>query len=1177
MLTAQHWRAALLVVFGIAACAQNSQPTPPPKGPAADSGAGSKVNMPMVREGPPKPSRSSRGQPSLRPDNLRCEYYSQARGIDIPQPNLSWELVDTGQHRSQRQTAYEVRVATSQQLIDHGRPDLWDSGKVESDATVQVAYAGKPLITAEQCFWQVRVWDQDGLASPWSKPAGWTMGVMEEKDWHAQWIGPEQGPGPRQRLGIGYHAKEAKSLDETKWVQIDLGTGVPIDRLVLWPVRNHLEYALFGFPPRFKVEVSDDPDFRNAWLFVDNTASDFVCPLSGPVTFSSGEAAPMARYVRVTATRLYPRRDGVGCFALAEVEVESGGKTLGRGCKVSALDSVEAHGWTMPALTDGATPSGRSTVLMRKEVTVARKVKRATAFVSGLGQYEFTIDGRKVGNAFITPGWTQYIKTCLYDTYDVTDQLNSPPPRATGAASGVHALGLRLGTGMYDMIDDTRSAQQQRGHGAHRAYLQIDVDYTDGSYAVIVTDPTWRWRDGPTTYSGVFGGEDFDARLEPQGWDTPGFDDRKWSDAVTVKPLEPWGGSRAAAGGPPVPSSPETPTMRLAGLSRGSPPIALHGTRTPVGTSTPKENTVVYDLGQNAPYIPRLTLRGRRGTTVQLWPAEVRRPDGTIDQTTMRGGKHISYTLRGGGGADEVYWPRFWYVGSRYWQATATDPSGKPIDPAPIIQKFEGLLVYSDSTGAGTFECSDDLFNKTNDLILWAMRSNMASIITDCPHREKSGWLEQIHLNAPGLMYNFDMAPLFRKTMEDMGDAQQDDGMVPTMAPEYFIYDHGYRDSIEWGGACIYLPGYVARWYGESTLIARHYDHMSRYMAYLSTLAKDNIISTGLGDWDGFGPDKRTPVALTDTAYYYLAATTMEDFAGRLGRTEEQRKWHALAALIRDSFNKHFLDTTPTPTPTAADTDANAAPATPGGKYATGSQSCQATALDLNLVPDNLRPAAMQRLLDDIEAKDFAISCGEVGHPSLLRVLMKAGRSDLIYRIHHQSDRPGYGYQLAKGATTLTEAWDASPISHNHFMLGHIMEWFYAGLAGIRPDDPHMPDSADITHDMASPDPDAWGFKHFIIRPEPVDEITWAKATYHSIRGPISSEWHADGETFTLAVAVPPNTEATIYLPAESLDDVRESGRRLVRAEGVVSFALDQGRAVIRVGSGRYSFEAKPR
>jgi hypothetical protein len=309
-------------------------------------------------------------------------------------------------------------------------------------------------------------------------------------------------------------------------------------------------------------------------------------------------------------------------------------------------------------------------------------------------------------------------------------------------------------------------------------------------------------------------------------------------------------------------------------------------------------------------------------------------------------------------------------------------------------------------------------------------------------------------------------------------------------------------------------------------------------------------------------------VALTDTAYYYRAAVIMRTFAHQLGRTDDAAKWRTLAGAISESFNRHFLAKD-----SGADVDANTATASTLGKYATGSQSCQATALDLDLVPDNFKAAAMQRLLEDIEAHDYAISCGEVGHPSLLRVLMQAGRSDLIYQIHHQSERPGYGYQLAHGATTLTEAWDASPISHNHFMLGHIMEWFYAGLAGIRPD---PPGSGDADEDPAgAKSSGSWGFKHFIIRPEPVEDISFAKATYHSIRGPISSEWHTDGDTFTLAVTVPPNTEATIYVPAASLEDVKESGGRLVRAQGVVSFALDQGRAVIRVGSGRYSFETK--
>jgi alpha-L-rhamnosidase len=1035
---------------------------------------------------------------------LRCEYSVEPLGVDVPHPRLSWELAvarsaDGSWPRGQRQTAYQVCVASSEALLREGCPELWDSGKVVSGDTIQVVYAGRELASAQRYWWRVRVWDQDDRPSAWSASATWTMGLLKPADWQAQWIGVVDRVGPSERKGIGYHAAEARSVDETKWVQVDLGRPVDIERVALWPVRNHGGAVTFGFPVRFRVEATDDPNGGRYSVLADESGGDAVCPREGAVVIPC--AGVKARYVRVTATRLWPRADGVGCFALAELEVDAAGRNMARDAPVVAADTVEQWGWAQAALTDGVRGAEPSTLRLRREFQVEQAVTRATAFVCGLGQYELTIDGRKVGDAWLTPGWTQYGRTSLYDTYDVTGLLTT----------GAHCLGLYLGNGMYNMEDDARGAQQQRSSGALKVICQIEMETADGTRMRIKTDASWQAAPGPTTYSGVFGGEDYDARREQPGWDQPGCVAAGWQPALVVR----------------------GPGGRLAGLSQSAPPLVVSAVRTPVKRAEPKPNVVVYDLGQNAPYIPRVTVDGVAGTTVRLWPAELLKPDGTVDQTSIRPGKLVSYTLRGGG--TETWWPRFYYVGSRYWQGGGTGADGRPVPVAPVVQRLEGLLVHSAAPPVGEFACSDELFNRTRDLIVWAMRSNLASVITDCPHREKSGWLEQIHLNAPGLLYSFDLVGLFRKTLADMADAQQSNGMVPTMAPEYFIYEGGFRDSVEWGGACVYLPGYLARWYGDTTSIERYYDTMRRYVDYLGTRAQDHILSCGLGDWNGYGPDPRTPVALTDTAYYYLAVRTLAEFAGTLGKAAEQQRLQELGAAIRAAFNRAHFDAAT-------------------GKYAGGAQSCQATALDLGLVPAGYEAAVLAQLVADVEAQDYAVSCGEVGHPSLLRVLAAQGRADLIYRMHHQSRRPGYGYQLARGATTLTEAWDASPISQNHFMLGHVLEWFYGGLAGIQPD------------------PAGVAFGRILIRPEPVAGVTAARATYRSVRGLIGSDWRQDEGRFTLQVTIPPNCTATVAVPGTRLEDVQEGGRAAEGAAGVQFLRCEAGRVLFRVDSGRYTF-----
>jgi hypothetical protein len=731
---------------------------------------------------------------------------------------------------------------------------------------------------------------------------------------------------------------------------------------------------------------------------------------------------------------------------------------------------------------------------------------RAFVHVCGLGQYVLTLDGERVGEDWATPGWTQYSKTCLYDTYDVTRAF-------AGGGGAAHCLALHVGGGMYDMRSDTRGSQQTNSSGDRKAILELHLEYADGSREVLGTDSSWRVRAGAETYCGVFGGEDFDARALDPRWNRVGFDDRAWERAREVEP----------------------PKGRLFGLSRAAPPIRTIETRGARAITEPKPGVLVLDLGQNAPWVPELVVRGAAGSAFRLWPAEVLAADGTVDQQTMRSGKRTTYVLRGG--AEETWHPAFWFCGARYWQAEAFGPDGKPLDARSLLVGFRAHLVHTSSTPVGEFTCSNSLFVRTRELIEWALRSNMVSIITDCPHREKSGWLEQIHLVAPGMTFTYDMLPLFRKTMSDMRDAQLDDGMVPTTAPEYFVYEGGFRHSVEWGGACFFLPRIVRDTYGDSRFLAEYYPTMSRYLAWLEKQAPEGLLDGGLGDWDG-GFNPRTPIPLTGTAYYHLGIEVLERIARDLGKQDDVRRLGALAEKVRAKFVATYLD-----------------PAT--GKLARGSQASQAIALDLGLVPDQYQARAFERLLEDVAAGDYAVNCGEIGHPSMLRVLADHGRSDVVFRMHNMSDRPGYGWHLTHGETTLTETWNCGPISHNHFMLGHILEWFYRDVAGLRAD------------------PERPAFEHFFVRPDAfVGDLTWAHARYDSIRGRITVDWKLEGERVLLDVVVPPNTTASIELPTAHPESVLESGGPAASARGVTAAGVIAGRARFEVVSGRYRFDA---
>jgi hypothetical protein len=550
----------------------------------------------------------------------------------------------------------------------------------------------------------------------------------------------------------------------------------------------------------------------------------------------------------------------------------------------------------------------------------------------------------------------------------------------------------------------------------------------------------------------------------------------------------------------------------------------------------------VYDFGQNASMMPRLRVRGAGGTSVTMIPAELLKADGAVDRGSVGGGEAgWRYTLAGRP-EGEAFFPRFFYHGSRYLQVERASPAGAAL---PEIESLESVVVHSDSPPAGEFACSSELFNRIRALVRWAQRSNLAHVITDCPHRERLGWLEQYHLNGPSLRYETDLTRLYAKGFADMADAQQPNGLVPDIAPEYVVFDGGFRDSPEWGSALILAAWQHYVWTGDDGPLIRNYESMKRYVAYLARRAQGDIVGHGLGDWYDLGPKppgyaQLTPIALTATAIYYEDVGALARIAARLGRPADAKRYEEDASRVKDAFNRTFFD------PAAS-------------VYATGSQTAQAMPLVLDLVPEGHRALVLEALVRDVRARGNGTTAGDVGYRYVLRALADGGRSDVIYDMNHQSDKPGYGYQLARGATSLTEAWDADPrSSQNHFMLGQIMEWFYGDLAGLAPD-PGFP-----------------GFGRVRIRPQPVAGITWARAAYASPRGRVAVAWRAEGGAFLLDVELPPNMSAEVWLPDADEGGVREGGAGLGAAPGVRFLRQDGGRAVLAIGSGRYAFSVLP-
>jgi len=627
--------------------------------------------------------------------NLRCEYRENPLCIDTPRPRLSWQLENANvkPERGIKQTAYQVLVASSEKLLKKDTGDLWDSGKVASDQSVHVEYAGKPLESRMPCYWKVRIWDQGGKVSEWSRPAFWSMGLLTPEVWNAKWIAavakvPSHG-------GIGYHAAEAARDDDEKWVQVDLGKSVTIQRVVLHALNHGIAanpVKGFGFPLRFRVEVADDVDFKTSKVIANQITADYPNPGHSAVPLNADGV--MARYVRITATKLWNRQSGGNpyCFALAQLEVISAGKNVAVKAVVTAKDSVETSEWAKVNLTDGLRSSAHpgiqlqgevadlkpsATIQLRKEFALDKQIKHAVAYVCGLGFYELSLNGQKVGDRVLDPGWTNYRKTCLYATYDVTAQL----------VRGQNALGVMLGNGMYN-IPGGRYAKFNGSFGSPKVILQLYVEYVDGTSKIVASDESWTWAPSPIVFSCIFGGEDYDARKELPGWDKVGFDNSLFTPVVVV----------------------EGPGGKL--VSQAAPPIKVMREYKPVKITQPKPGVWVYDFGQNCASMPRLTVKGPAGASVRMTPGELLQDNGLVSQDSCGGPAYYTYTLKGAG--IETWAPRFFYFGSRYLQV---ETSGHDGAAAPEVAELVSQFVHSSAKTVGSFSCLNELVNRIHDLI----------------------------------------------------------------------------------------------------------------------------------------------------------------------------------------------------------------------------------------------------------------------------------------------------------------------------------------------------------------------------------------------------------------------------------------------------------------------------
>jgi len=1069
-------------------------------------------------------SRAAGADSAIQPAELRCEYRVDPLGIDAREPRLSWILVASAGARGVVQKAYQILVASSAEGLAADRGDLWDTGRVESDQTVLVPYAGKPLVSHQACFWKVRTWTGANELGPWSPPARWSMGLLEPGESQAQWIGrdetePTPVPLPANWIWLpGGKPKASAPLGKAYFRhRLEIPAGATIARATAWMTADN-EFQLYVGSRK----VGEGRNFHQ--LSEVNLAPHLQ---------------PGVNLVTVVASNIGPTPNPAGLLGRVLIEFRQGPPIDLRTDATWRCADNEVAGWQDAAFDDsgwamaqdlgenGVKPWGPVAPaaervlparLLRREFTVDKPLRRATAYVCGLGLFELQVNGEKAGDHVLEPALTEYDKRAAYVTFDVTKQLKSGP----------NALGVMLGNGRY-YAPRAAVPAPTRSFGYPKLLLHLRLEYADGTVGQIVSDPTWKLSTaGPILANNEYDGETYDARREMNGWSRPGFNDSAWQKPAVV----------------------EGPAGRL--VAQMAEPLRVTEVLKPKSIKEIQPGVFVVDMGQNMVGRCRLKVRGPAGTQVRLRHAETLLPDGNLYTANLRGAKATaSYTCNGQG--EEIYRPRFTYFGFRY-----VEISGFP--GKPDLDTLSGEVVHDDVRAAGEFRCSNPLLTRIHQNIRWGVRGNYRSMPTDCPQRdERQGWLGDRSAECKGESYLFDIAALYSKWLNDIEDTQKESGSLPDVAPSYWPI---YSDNVTWPATFVIAPDMLYQQYGDTAPIARHYAAMKKWVAHMSGFMKDGIQPKDrYGDWcvppesaeliHSKDPARKTSAEVMGSTYFYYVQMLLGRYAELLGKPEEAQQFRRQAAELNQAFNARFYKAQE-------------------GIYDNGTQTSCVLPLAFGMVPKDEQGRVFASLTQSILQKTNGhLGTGLVGGQWLMRTLSDNGQAELVYRLANNQDYPSWGYMIGHDATTIWELWngntaDPAMNSGNHVMLvGDLAIWMYEYLAGIRGE------------------PESPGFRRVVLRPYPVGDLIEVQASYRSVRGLIESHWRlADGK-FRWKVTIPPNVQAMVMLPVTADPAaVTEGGRPAAEAPGVENVgtwraATTQSQGVgMVIGSGTYEFVA---
>lgn len=941
-------------------------------------------------------------KPGLKAGKLRCEYRVNPLGIDVLKPRLSW-IVESSE-RGQFQSAYQIIVSSTRLHLENDIGDLWDSGRVQSDETIQITYAGRKLSSRMECWWKVRVWDKYGRPSEWSEPAYWTMGLLEPNDWKARWIGYDE-----------YAEWEEPNFKGCRWIWFKEG-----EPAIEAPAADRYFRRTISLPADRKIRRG---------IFLITADDQFVLYVNGvEAGRSDGKPYAWQRPQIFEITSLL--HAGPNVFAIKATNTSGPAGVLGKvivefedgeplilatdGGWKSSMSAEE--GWEKPGFDDAgwrdalelgdyrAAPWGvlatrppyvRPPPFFRKRFTVGKSVRRAFVYVSALGSCELRLNGKRVTEDYFIPGWSDFRRRAYYRTYEVTRLLNM----------GENAIGVILHSEWYSGYQGGWGRLNKFGRGP-RLLLQLEIEYEDGERQFIVSDETWKAAYGPVLEADNYMGETYDARREIQGWDEPWFRDEDWGNAsVDDVSLQ-----LTAHPGEPIRKKMELPAKSVREIN---------------------PNSFIFDFGQNMVGVVRLRVRNAEpGTRITLRFAEVLNPDGTLHTANLRGARATDvYICKGSG--EEVFEPRFTYHGFRYVEVTGY-PGKPPLDA------LTGIVIHTDVPITGDFKCSNPLLNRLVQNIIWSLRGNYFEVPTDCPQRdERQGWTGDAQIFSRTAAYLADISAFMTKWLIDLNDSQREDGAYPDVAP---ATGAGFGTPC-WGDAGIIIPYVVWRTYGDTRLIRLYYERMTRYVNYLVENSKGFLRpETGYGDWVPAGSE--TPRDVLATAYFAHVVKLMAEMAQAIGEKDDARRFEELFDGIRSAFLKEYVQ--------------------PDGRIKGETQTCYALALDLKLLPEELEKPVLERLVKDIEERGWHLSTGFIGTYHLMRALTKFGRTDVAYRLLLQETYPSWLYPVKLGATTIWERWNSMTEkgihepgmnSFNHYAFGSVGEWLFSVVAGIDAED----------------------------------------------------------------------------------------------------------------------------